>query len=62
LGLDAMRQLVFESGPSLGFLTVEVEIIILFILSVVFLFAARLMLAHMEKLAIREGRLTENRR
>ena len=62
LGLDAMRQLVFESGPSLGFLTVEVEIIILFILSIVFVFAARLMLAHMEKLAIREGRLTENRR
>jgi hypothetical protein len=57
-----MRQLVFESGPSLGFLTVEVEIIILFILSIVFVFAARLMLAHMEKLAIREGRLTENRR
>jgi ABC-2 type transport system permease protein len=62
LGLDAMRQLVFASGPSLGFLTVEAEIIILFILSVVFLFAARLMLTHMEKLAIREGRLTENRR
>ena len=62
LGLDAMRQLVFESGPSLGFLTVELEIIILLILSIVFLFAARLMLAHMEKLAIREGRLTENRR
>jgi hypothetical protein len=32
------------------------------ILCVVFLFAARVMLAHMEKLAIREGRLTENRR
>ena len=62
LGLDAMRQLVFESGPSLGFLSVQVELIILLILSVVFLFAARLMLAHMEKLAIREGRLTENRR
>ena len=62
LGLDAMRQLVFESGPSLGFLSVQVEIIILFILSVVFLIAARLMLVHMEKLAIREGRLTENRR
>jgi len=62
LGLDAMRQLVFESGPSLGFLSVRVEIIILLILSIVFLFAARVMLAHMEKLAIREGRLTENRR
>jgi ABC-2 type transport system permease protein len=62
LGMDAMRQLAFASGPSLGFLTVQVEIIILCILSVVFLFAARIMLAHMEKLAIREGRLTENRR
>ena len=62
LGLDAMRQLVFESGPSLGFLSVRVEIILLLILSVIFLFTARRMLAHMEKLAIREGRLTENRR
>jgi ABC-2 type transport system permease protein len=62
LGMDAMRQLVFASGPSLGFLSVQVEIIILLVLSVVFLFSARLMLAYMEKLAIREGRLTENRR
>jgi ABC-2 type transport system permease protein len=62
LGLDAMRQLMFASGPSLGFLSVQVEIVILFILSVVFLIASRFMLAYMEKLAIREGRLTENRR
>ncbi len=62
LGLDAMRQLVFETGPSLGFLSVPLEMAILCILSVIFLFTARLMLAHMEKLAIREGRLTENRR
>jgi ABC-2 type transport system permease protein len=62
LGMDAMRQLVFATGPSLGFLSVRVEIIILLILSIIFLFAARLMLAYMEKLAIREGRLTENRR
>ncbi|HSB66275.1 MAG TPA: ABC transporter permease [Anaerolineales bacterium] len=62
LGLDAMRQLVFKSGPSLGFISVQVEIIVLAILSVIFLFTARLMLAHMEKLAVREGRLTENRR
>jgi ABC-2 type transport system permease protein len=62
LGLDAMRQLVFASGPSLGFVSVPIEIIVLCVLSVVFLLAARLMLAHMEKLAIREGRLTENRR
>ena len=62
LGLDAMRQLVFKTGPSLGFVSVGVEILVLSILSVVFLFGARLMLAYMEKLAIREGRLTENRR
>ena len=62
LGLDAMRQLVFKTGPSLGFISVPLEILVLAILSVVFVFAARLMLAHMEKLSIREGRLTENRR
>jgi ABC-2 type transport system permease protein len=62
LGLDAMRQLVFPSGPALGFLTVPVEIAILFVLSVVFLVGARLLLVYMERLAIREGRLTESRR
>jgi ABC-2 type transport system permease protein len=62
LGLDAMRQLVFKTGPSLGFVSVPIEIIVLCVLSVVFLFAARFMLAYMEKLAIREGRLTDNRR
>lgn len=62
LGLDAMRQLVFKSGPSLGLLSVQLEIILLFTLSVIFIFSARLMLTYMEKLAIREGRLTENRR
>jgi len=62
LGLDAMRQLVFKSGPTLGFISVPIEIIILAVLCVVFLYTSRLMLAHMEKLAIREGRLTENRR
>ena len=62
LGLDAMRQLVFPSGASLGFLTVRLEIAILIVLSIVFLFGARWLLAYMEKLAIREGRLTESRR
>ncbi len=62
MGLDAMRQLVFKSGPSLGFISVPVEIIVLAVLSVVFLYTSRLMLAYMEKLALREGRLTENRR
>lgn len=62
LGMDAMRQLVFASGPSLGFISVGLEISILTTLSVVFLFAAHALLNYMEKLAIREGRLTENRR
>ncbi len=62
LGLDAMRQLIFESGPSLGFVSVKLEIIVLSALCVVFLVGAKLLLAYMEKLAIREGRLTENRR
>jgi len=62
LGLDAMRQLVFPSGALLGFLTVRTEISILVGLSVVFIAAARIMLAKMESLAIREGRLTESRR
>ena len=62
LGLDAMRQLVFASGASLGFLSVRIELAILMVLSVVFLLAARALLAHMENLAIREGRLTESRR
>jgi ABC-2 type transport system permease protein len=62
LGLDAMRQLVFASGPTLGFLSVPVEILVMIVLCVVFLAGAKLLLAHMERLAIREGRLTESRR
>ena len=62
LGLDAMRQLVFPSGAALGFLSVPIEMGILSILCVIFLTAAKLLLSHMEKLAIREGRLTESRR
>ncbi len=62
LGLDAMRQLVFPSGALLGFLSVPVEIGALIVLSVVFLVGARLLLGKMERLAIREGRLTESRR
>jgi ABC-2 type transport system permease protein len=62
LGLDAMRQLVFPSGPLLGFLNVPVEIGVLAGLSVAFLVAARILLERVERLAIREGRLTESRR
>ena len=62
LGLDAMRQLAFKTGGALGFLSVEVELLVLLALSVFFLAAARILIRYMEKLAIREGRLTESRR
>ncbi len=62
LGLDAMRQLVFTAGPSLGFLDTRLELGVLIVLCIAFLFGARLLLAYMERLAIREGRLTESRR
>jgi len=62
LGLDAMRQLVFPSGPALGFLSVSIELAVLVVLCLVFLAGARFLLAYMERLAIREGRLTESRR
>lgn len=62
LGMDAMRQLAFASGPSLGFLSVRLEIAILIALSLFFLVGAKIALGKIEKLAIREGRLTESRR
>ena len=62
LGLDAMRQLIFPSGAALGFLNVTVEILVLIGLCVVFLAGAKLLLDAMERLAIREGRITESRR
>jgi ABC-2 type transport system permease protein len=62
LGMDAMRQLAFPSGSELGFLSVRTEIIILIVLSVCFIVGAKFLLAHMERLAVREGRLTESRR
>jgi ABC-2 type transport system permease protein len=62
LGLDAMRQLVFSGGATLGFLSVELETVILAGLALVFMMLARILLARVERLAVREGRLTENRR
>lgn len=62
LGMDAMRQLVFPSGFKIGFLDVATEIAILSALAVVFVVTAKFLLAHVEKLAVREGRLTESRR
>ena len=62
MGLDAMRQLSFPLGSFPPFLSVEIEIAILIALSLIFLIGARFFLKKMEKLAIREGRLTESRR
>ncbi|HUF39869.1 MAG TPA: ABC transporter permease [Anaerolineales bacterium] len=62
LGMDAMRQLVFETGPTLGFASVPLEIGVLTGLAVLFLVGARWLLRYMERLAIREGRITESRR
>lgn len=62
LGLDAMRQLVFASGPALGFLSVPIEIGVLILLSVAFITAAKYWLDRMERLAVQEGTLTDRRR
>jgi ABC-2 type transport system permease protein len=61
-GLDAMRQLIFPSGAALGFLDVNLEIAVLVVLCIVFLIGAKFLLDYMERLAIREGRITESRR
>jgi len=61
LGLDAIRQIAFASGPATGFISARVECLALAVLSVVFLVLARLMLGYMERLAIAEGKLTESR-
>jgi ABC-2 type transport system permease protein len=59
LGLDAMRQLLFASAETFGLLPVRVEIAALAVLSVIFLAAAKYTLDHLEKLAIREGKITD---
>ena len=58
VGLDAMRQLAFASSEVEGVLPVGAEVAILAVMAVVFLVAARLALAYLERLARREGRLT----
>jgi len=62
LGMDAMRQLAFPSGTKHGFLSVPTELVVLLVLCVIFLVGAYFLLAYMERLAVREGRLTESRR
>jgi ABC-2 type transport system permease protein len=62
LGMDAMRQLMFSSGPAIGFLPVRTEIIGLAALSVVFVTAAKYWLDKVERLAVLEGTLTDRRK
>ena len=62
LGMDAMRQLIFSGGATFRFLSIPIEIGILSGLCLLFLVASKWLLAKMERLAIKEGRITENRR
>ncbi|MBN1310639.1 MAG: ABC transporter permease [Anaerolineae bacterium] len=62
LGLDAIRQLLFAAGPSLGFLSVKAELAILSVLAVVFIAGAYVSLYKMEEIGRRQGRLIERRR
>lgn len=58
LGLDAMRQLAFKAGAKSGFISVNVEIGVLIVLSIFFLVVSKYALELMEKLGKKEGRLT----
>jgi ABC-2 type transport system permease protein len=62
LGIDAMRQLIFKDGPTLGFLSVTTELLILVALCVIFVWGAKGALEKMEELGRRDGRLIERRR
>jgi ABC-2 type transport system permease protein len=56
-GLDALRQLLFP-GQIVGVFTPEVELAVLAVLGVIFIFAAYRMLKYMERLAKVEARLS----
>ncbi len=62
LGLDAMRQLVFTSQADVGFLPVLTSVAILSVLAVIFIAGAIWMLAKLEMIGRRDGRLIERRR
>ncbi len=62
LGLDAMRQIIFSTGPTLGFLPVGMELLILSALAVIFIYGARGSLHKLEEIGRREGRLIERRK
>ena len=58
IGLDAMRQVLFPDAVKWALLPVEQEIILLFIMCIVFPYLAKKLLDYMEMMARREGRLT----
>ncbi len=62
LGMDAMRQLIFSGGFQFGLFSVQAEIYALAVMAVVFVASSKFLLAYVEKLAVREGRITESRR
>lgn len=62
LGMDAMRQLVFATGPSLGFVSIPIEIGVLVVLSIAFLVASKYWIDRILRLARQEGTLTDRRR
>ena len=62
LGLDSMRQLIFSGGPAIGFLPVTMELLILGVLSVIFIYGANGALKKLEEIGRREGRLIERRK
>ena len=59
LGMDAMRQLLFAANVDFGFLPVGLEVSILAGLSVLYIMVAFFMLRYMERLAIRQGKITD---
>jgi ABC-2 type transport system permease protein len=58
VGLDAMRQLAFQGAAPTGLLSPEAEALILVVMTLVFVWAARLSLRSLETRARRDGRLT----
>jgi ABC-2 type transport system permease protein len=62
LGMDAMRQIVFSGQPGIGFIPVEWELLILCMLAVFFLAGATWVMARLEYVGRRDGRLIERRR
>ncbi len=62
LGLDGIRQLIFTSQVDIGFIAPEIELVLLIMLTVIFLSAARYSLRKLEEIGRREGRLIERRK